>query len=280
MEIRTLANTSITDITNAFNEAFSDYFIKLEFTEQGMATKLQSEHILPRYSVGAFEENKLVGFILHGYDEINHVKTIYNAGTGVIPSFRRKGITTSLYKYISPVLASQGIHHHVLEVIENNDKAYGLYKKLGFSTVRNFSAFKGYCDFEIATGVVIKPISIQQWKTAETFMNFEPAWQNSSASIERGIQDHALVGAFINETLAGYAAYVPATGRVRQFAVAAQHRRRGAGKSLFAYMCKNSQPHHLTTINIDEADHATIQFFKALGFERLIGLWEMKMVVE
>ena len=88
MIIRNLDNCSVENITAAFNEAFSDYFIPLQFTSETMKAKMKAENILLPYSSGAFEGDRLVGFILHGYDKINEERTIYNAGTGVIPAFR------------------------------------------------------------------------------------------------------------------------------------------------------------------------------------------------
>ena len=132
MEIKTLEQTSLALITAAFNEAFENYFIPLRFTEEGMKAKFRSEGIKPRYSLGAFDNGKLVGFILHGYDEVNGVKTVYNGGTGVLSSHRGRGITAALYQYAVPLLAQQGIYSHLLEVIDNNYPAIRVYEKQGF----------------------------------------------------------------------------------------------------------------------------------------------------
>ena len=109
MEIKTLKDVSVAEIAAVFNEAFQDYFIPLAFTEVTMRAKMRSEGIDFAYSIGAFENDKLVGFILHGYDIIDGVKTIYNGGTGVIASHRGKGLTAAMYEYCIPLLLQQGI---------------------------------------------------------------------------------------------------------------------------------------------------------------------------
>ena len=73
MELRTLENASLPQITAAFNEAFSDYFIKLQVSTEGMAAKIKGEGILQRYSVGAFDGDQLVGLITP-VDLINHLR--------------------------------------------------------------------------------------------------------------------------------------------------------------------------------------------------------------
>ena len=64
MEIRTLETASLLQITSTFNEAFGDYFIKLQFTEEGMAAKIKTEGIVLNHSIGAFAGEKPVGLVL------------------------------------------------------------------------------------------------------------------------------------------------------------------------------------------------------------------------
>jgi ribosomal protein S18 acetylase RimI-like enzyme len=279
MEFRTLANILVPDIINAFNEAFSDYFIKLQLNKETMASKIKSEHILLNYSVGAFENEQLVGFILHGYDIMDGIKTIYNAGTGVLPAFRGQGITASLYRYCIPLLKREGISSHILEVIDNNYPAIKIYEQSGFKKIRTLSAFK--CSNVIA---VHKPFEIQQMEDIDeetrSFFSMTPAWQNSLASIKRDIQGHKILGVFENSQLIAYAAYVPATGRVRQCAVHPFYRRKGIGTALFHYMMQDSTTGELLVTNFDDAYKPGICFLQSLGFKKLLGLYEMKLMVE
>jgi ribosomal protein S18 acetylase RimI-like enzyme len=276
MEFRTLEHTSVADITTAFNEAFSDYIIRLQLTEESLTSKMKSENIVLSYSAGAFEEDKLVGFILHGYDVINGEKTIYNAGTGVIPSFRGRSITSSLYEYSLPLLQKENIHTHLLEVIDTNVPAIKVYEKTGFKTLRNLSAFKSTTTITSDTNLSIKAIDDINGAATE-FMSVRPAWQNSLASIQRNREGHQLLGVFQDDQLVAYAAYVSSTGRVKQCAVHPQYRRNGIGKALFSYMMQNSAAGELVLINMDEAYQPGIAFLKALGFQKFLGQFEMKL---
>ncbi|MGB1205298.1 MAG: hypothetical protein ACPG5B_06625 [Chitinophagales bacterium] len=71
MEIKTLAGVHTKAITAVFNLSFSDYFIPFSLTEQQMADKMKADKTDLNLSVGAFENDNLIGFILHGKDRIN-----------------------------------------------------------------------------------------------------------------------------------------------------------------------------------------------------------------
>ncbi|HET7898308.1 MAG TPA: GNAT family N-acetyltransferase, partial [Flavisolibacter sp.] len=243
MEIRTLAHTSISDITNTFNEAFSDYIIPLQFTEDGMRTKLKGEGVVPAFSIGAFDGDKLVGLILHGVDEINGIKTVYNAGTGVIPSYRGRGLTTAMYRFAIPLLRNAGIYHHVLEVIESNGTAKKIYDAVGFQTVRTLAAFRSTAPIAEAPDVSFRELDSLPSEAA--FASMEPAWQNSTASINRDTESHQLIGAFYHNQLVGYAAYSPSAGRVKQCAVLPSFRRQKIATALFCHMLQNSRTGNL-----------------------------------
>lgn len=88
MDFKTLENISDTIILEAFNAAFSDYFIPLFFDWNSLQLKLYSESIDRNVSVGCFDGDKLVGFMLHGMNAVDGIKTVYNAGTGVLAEAR------------------------------------------------------------------------------------------------------------------------------------------------------------------------------------------------
>jgi GNAT superfamily N-acetyltransferase len=262
MDFRTLEHLSLSEITEAFNHAFSDYIIPLRLTEEAMADKMKIENILPELSAGAFYNGKLAGFILHAFDLINGVKTVYNAGTGVIPSHRGKAITNAIYDFIIPKLQSQGIHEHVLE---------------GFNTQRQLGVFKKTGRIQEPVSVTIKEIELTD-TLFPAFSSCEPSWQNNTASILRNNNGHQLIAAYDKEVALGYAVYVPSAGRVKQLAVNPAHRRKGIGTALVSYMIQHNQKDALVFTNIDMDYLPGISFFENLGFEKPITQFEMKLI--
>jgi ribosomal protein S18 acetylase RimI-like enzyme len=276
MTIQSLSSVSLAEITDTFNEAFSDYYIKLQLTEPAMALKLRSENIDLSYSIGAFDGGKLRGFILHGVDNVRGVKTVYNAGTGVVPAYRGQRLTEQLYKAVLPGLQKEGMVHHQLEVIEQNEPAKRVYEKIGFDRVRTFSCFKGSVTAEADPAISIQEVTEPQFDTYASFWNYAPSWQNDTPAIKRSLDAHKIVELRKGEELVAYAAFMPATGRVKQYGVHPQHRKKGYGKQLFHYLCGASPNNEVNLINVDDSDTASIEFFKAIGFQRFLGLWEMK----
>ena len=92
IEIKTLEGVSFDQIEEVFNLSFSDYYFKIHFTKKQLEDKFEHENGMLELSVGAFENKKLVGFILHFYAVEKGEKVVYNGGTGVIPSKRGQGL--------------------------------------------------------------------------------------------------------------------------------------------------------------------------------------------
>ena len=149
MEIKSLIGTNCKDILNVFNNSFSDYFVPFKLTEEQLVSKMISDKTDLELSVGVFENQKLIAFILHGFDITNNQNVVYNGGTGVIPEKRGLGLTKQMYAFNLPVLEKKGIDKIILEVISNNIQAIKSYKKIGFITTRELDCFQG--NFETST---------------------------------------------------------------------------------------------------------------------------------
>ena len=77
MKIKTLERTSTKEIVKAFNESFADYFTPVQLSEQQLISKMAADKTELSLSVGVFDSEKLVGFILHGFDVVDNLKMIY-----------------------------------------------------------------------------------------------------------------------------------------------------------------------------------------------------------
>ena len=105
---QTLENISTDKILEVFNLAFSDYIIPFCLTKEQLEDKIKSESIRLEFSVGAFENNQLIGFILHGFDVVDNMKVIYNGGTGVIPAKRGNKATAKKVEVVRMVSICSG----------------------------------------------------------------------------------------------------------------------------------------------------------------------------
>jgi len=73
-QIRNLTGTPVEKIHKAFVDAFSDYEVKLDMPLEKLVEMMKTRDLNPAFSVGCFDGEKLVGFILTGYREINGQK--------------------------------------------------------------------------------------------------------------------------------------------------------------------------------------------------------------
>lgn len=275
MEFITLEAISPSSMVAAFNKAFSDYAINFSYTDESFKRKIISENIIPEYSVGAFADGELVAFILHGLDEIDGQKRVFNAGTGVIPEYRGQRIVQRLYEYMLPILKNKGYRHHQLEVLAGNDKAEKIYANVGFEHYRRLLSYSGVVEHSGNNDIELKEVPSLDWNLAKTFCDIEPTWQNGFPVIQRTIDNHKIVAAYKEGNLVGFAAYDAISHRIRQFGVKKEERGNGIGKSLFAYV--SNKTGQVSFTNYDVNDTNAVAFFNALRLKPGYELIEMRL---
>ena len=279
MTISTLERTPLDEIVTVFNKAFSDYKIKVSFTEDSFKQKISLENISLNYSVGAFENGQLIGFVLNGFDYRDGKKSVYNAGTGVVPAFRGKGITEELYDYMFPLFQKQSLQQGILEVLENNTTAIHVYLKLGYQIKRDLTSFTGVVHFNklpTIKDVRASLLDTFDWNLITTFWNIQPSWQNSTNAIERSKDLFKFIGIFRNEHLIGYGIINPDNGKIAQFGVDRVFRKMGVGQFLFNCLAKVTKS-KLSVFNVDQSDTETIDFLTKVGMKPMIRQFEMTM---
>lgn len=279
IEIKTLGGIHLDELLSVFNASFSDYFVPLQLNLEQLKGKLISDKTNLDYSVGAFADNRLVGFILHGYDTIGSKKLLYNGGTGVIPNYKKRGLTKKMYAYILPILKSENINTLVLEVITGNIQAIKSYEQVGYKVTRKLICYKGSTDVIGDTKIKIMEQTEYAWESLRKFWDFQPSWQNSTNVLD-GLkhinQSHCVM---IDNQVAAYIVYNPLSKRIQQFAVKPEYRRQKIASTLFAYLCKHYD-RNLTIINVDESSKTTNEFLTRIGFKNYIEQMEMKLELQ
>ena len=277
MEIKTLSHCTPAELTQAFNEAFSDYIVQFVMTEEMMVGRMKGFNTDLSISPGVFDQGKLRGFIFHGVGERNGAPIVWNGGTGVAPAYRGQGLTSQLYSFILPVLRQKGFEQTTLEVIVGNDPAIHTYKKNGFSIIRNFDCYKGKVKAqEIPEGVQIKTLELIDWALLNSFRNWQPSYQNNDPKVKLLREELNITGAYKNGKLCAYiiSDQNSEAGDIFQFAVGEEYRRQGIGSALFGYV-QTQKKVPLKLVNVDAADKASAAFLNQLGFEKTISQYEM-----
>lgn len=228
-------------------------------------------------SAGAFDGERMIGFCINGIGDWQGTQTAYDAGTGVIPGYRGRGVAKELFAFLERRLKETGVSQYLLEVLTSNTPAATLYRKLGFKDTRRLAVFrsepqKGKGTKRLAQGLVTKPIEQADWNLFQSFWDGYPSWQNSSEAIERIKDERSIIGAYVEGTCVGYGVvFSPATS-LMQLAVSPLHRRKGVGSTILAAL---EQQQDLKINNIDDDLTAALAFYEANGYKQVLSQYEM-----
>lgn len=278
IDLRFLRKEDFSVIHKTFLEAYSDYVVKFQLTEKQLENHIAQNAVRLEKSIGAFSAEKMIGVTLNGVGLWNGRQTVYDAGTGVIPKFRRKGAGRAMFDFMMPNFKEKGIEQLLLEVISINENALRLYKKIGFEETRRLIFFEQSEDFapEKTQNIEIREIENADWNLLETFRDAKPSWQNSNESIERMLTAKTILGAYLEEKLVGYGVVFLRSGTIVQLAVDKNYRRRGIASSIIGEIRKKvAENTKLRISNVDECAEGIGEFMQKCGFREFISQFEM-----
>lgn len=269
------------EIYQSFLKAFSDYQVPMNMTFLQFEKMLKRRGFDPSVSVGAFEENSLVGFFLNGCRMWNGKATAYDVGTGVIPQFRKQGITNHMLQTARQNFDKSGVEQYIMEVLTANTSAANIYTKNGFTVEREFLC----CQMDQgkkSNDLLHKPEQVMDpdWELFSKFWDYQPSWQNSIQSIEAVGENFNISAVRINNCIAGYGIIDKTTGEIPQIAVDKNWRSKGIGSSILADLINRTSSNQIKILNIDTRSDAMLQFVTAAGFHNTVNQYEMKLELQ
>ncbi len=287
MEIKSLSGTSFEELAGAFGEAFAEY--EVQITPDELRAMLRRRGFDAGLSFAAFDGGsggcsgagsasggRIAGFTLNGIGTFSGVRTAYDTGTGTLPEYRGQGLATRIFEESLPALRSAGVKQYLLEVLQHNTVAAGVYRRLGFEVSREFGYYRAVAgDVRVGNSLCqVQCVGVADvQRLAAEFWDFEPSWQNSFEAVERAADDFVIFGAYDGSSgdasggdLVGYGIFEPATGDITQIAVAKTHRRRGIGTALLGEMMQRNRAPGVKCINTEIGrDEALAAFLTARG---------------
>lgn len=280
-EYRTLEGVGIEVIHKAFIEAFSDYQVKIDMPLWKLRQTLNRRGFMPEKSMGAFKDGELAGFILNGCRNWNNKPTVYDAGTGVIPEYRKQGLTTNLFGKVLELLRNEGVEQYLLEVIQQNTAAFELYRKKGFNITRELNCYKldkNLFQAKKTTSIEhVEGFDKAEWDYLKGFWDFEPSWQNSIDSVCAIPEDFAYSVARLDNVIIGYGIIDKVTGDIPQLAVDRNYRHRGIAASLVADLIENTEADRIAVLNVERNSESCNVFLSDAGFLHYVDQYEMVM---
>ncbi len=280
----TLDTCSFDELYATFSAAFADYEVQVD--EHGLRRMLRRRGFDPALSFGLRIDGQLVSFTFNGIGDFAGERCAYDSGTGTLPDFRGQGLASRLFTASLPTLWRAGVRNYVLEVLQHNDAAVSVYRRLGFTASREFS-YHVQSDLGAIRpaalrmeNVLIHTISFGELTALGIDPDYVPSWQNSLDSVRRSAETFLLLGAFQAGRAVGCALFEPATGDVAQLLVHPHARRRGVGSALLRAMLEANRAEVLKVINVDARDGSTLAFLEACGIPRTGMQFEMMLPLD
>ena len=181
---QTLEKTDAETLYRAFLEVFSDYTVPMDLSLSQFRQMLQRRGYTPEISVGAFEKEKLVGFVFNGLRGWNGKTTAYDLGTVVVAVYRRRGITSEIISHAKKQFAQKSVDQYLLEVIQSNESAVRLYTRQGFQVCRELTCYTlDRNRFRETSACKVENVGVVDLEPLAGFWDFLPSWQNSIASV-------------------------------------------------------------------------------------------------
>lgn len=283
VQYKSLENTSLEEIHKTFIEAFSDYEVDMNLPFDTFKGLLRRRGYDASVSIGAFDDEKLVGFLLDGFREWNGKMYAYDTGTAIFREYRNKGITTEMFERNMELLREKDASGYILEVLKGNESAIHLYKKQGFNVVREFDCFV-LKDKNIKREDKFKTVSVDgindiEWKNFERFWDFKPSWQNSIDSVKADKNTFEYSVVVLDDRVVGYGIMDLSTGDILQIAVDKDFRKRGIAKEIVAYFLDKSKIGSVKVSNVESTCKSMEEFLKKIGFEFTVSQYEMEFII-
>lgn len=276
---KTLENTRIEVLHKTFVDAFSDYQVKMDLPMWKFQAMLQRRGFAPSISLGAFQGEQLVGFVLNGYRDWDGNSTAYDLGTGVIGEYRKQGITSNILSSLKELLKEKGTEQYLLEVLQINTGAFQLYEKQGFEVIRAFSCYQldtnFYCPSTTYKVESVDRFNDEEWDNLKDFWDYMPSWQNSIDSVNALAEAFSYSIVIIDGVIAGYGMIDKRTGDIPQIAVDRRYRRRGIARSIMTDLIDHTEGKKITVLNVDGRDEGMKSFLLNAGFVNIVDQYEM-----
>ena len=277
-QIISLSGTTVEKIYEAFSDAFSDYEVKLDMPLEKLVEMMKTRDLNSDYSVGCFDGDLLVGFILTGYREINGQKVCYDGVTGVIKAYQRKGIGEMLLKELLLILREKQVDRFMLEVLENNTPAIKLYEKHGFVKTRKLECFE--IEKHELRPVPDRGFGISVTNPANLIRNEEiyrlypPTWQNEIQSVLNVSENYTCISLLCTGKILGYGFIHKTKGDIPQIGILEEWKNWGLEAHLIAELAKHTKSEKIVVLNV-EAENYLGETLRKLGFRNTVNQWEM-----
>ncbi len=261
MTLYQASSVSLAELATVFNQAFSDYLIEVYFTRDSLREYVKRHGLDMDASLVVGADGLLVGLLLSG----SEAGTTWNAGMGVHPNWRRRGLGSDLLDEWLAISREAGLERALLEVIKQNLVATNLYRSRGFREVRAYQGFEGRPSWN--RGVPLNPDSFERVDVEDLIPVYRRghSWQKRPDVLRRLASFEALR----TRDGEGYLIYENVGGLMYIFDMTPND----AGRALLEHATRREVPRLLRVVNA--IDLVEEDLYRQLGFRPWIRNVEM-----
>ena len=265
MTLMTASSVSIHELASVFNQAFSDYIVEVYFTEASLREYIRRHGLDLETSMVAEADGLMVGLLLCGDDG----ETTWNAGMGVHPRWRRRGLGSQLLDTWVDASRAAGLRRALLEVIKQNLLAVNLYRSRDFKEIRAYQGFEGRPGWQ--RGPAIHPEMVEQVRSVDLLPSYRKghSWQKRPQVVERLESFTAMRTAPGAPEGEGYLLHETVASMMYIFDLTPN----AAGRALLEHEVRREPPRVLRMVNA--IDLVEEDFYRKLGFRPWIRNVEM-----
>lgn len=263
------SSVSMQALATVFNQSFSDYFIEVYFTEASLREYVRRHGLDMETSLVVEAEGLVVGLLLCGNDG----ETTWNAGMGLNPRWRRRGLGSDLLDAWINDSREAGLRRALLEVIKQNLVATNLYRSRGFMEVRAYQGFEGRPSWQRTAA--IRPRDIVEVRPGDLLQVYRKghSWQKRPSLLERLETFTALRTREDAPEGDGYLIYEDAAGLMYVFDLTPNR----GGRALLEHVVRKEMPRLIRVVNA--VDLLEEDFWRKLAFRPWIRNLEMQALL-
>ncbi|MCC5945302.1 MAG: GNAT family N-acetyltransferase [Bernardetiaceae bacterium] len=284
MEYRAFQTSDFDALLVCFKDSFKNYGAELRLTLPILQRRFARMGVVGAHSVLAFDGKQLVGFIITALSDYEGKLIAYNAGTGLLPSYRRRGIAKVMYQKVIDELPAQ-TSGCLLEVLEGNRPAIHFYEKMGFSvrrylrcfmrTPQSFILYKDIFPLKISTSDSILP-ELEQAICFEPHLL--PSFQHSLPVLQRNPAERFFY-VWHRENLVAYLSLNTLDSHISQLWVDKAYRRQGIATALLAEAYHEGYS-RLSALNVSAENTDMLAFLEKNDFYNSVNQYEMYLALK
>ena len=273
MTVTNLSETSFDEIVDCFLSAFENYYVPVPTDKEYYRQRWDAAKVDFDLSYGMFDNEKLIGFLIHAVDKRFGVQTAFNTATGVIPEYRGKRIVRLMYDFAIIDLRKNGIEKSILEVITKNEKAIRAYKGVGFGICKEYKCYAGIIKSENEPRIELQKISTKDYHWDKLPNQHMYSWDFQKETIIKGNYD--LYEVIHNGKPESYFIIHPEKKYLGQFDIFNQNR--NSWKRLFHAI--GQVVDEVKIINVDQRLTDKMDYIRFLKLSNTVDQYEMELKI-